>query len=48
MSVKKSFDFDEETANTLEILAKEMRISEEELIKIAIELYKKKKEDNEL
>ena len=47
MSVELSFDFDEETAKTLEKLAKEMGISEEEVIKIAIELYKRKKEDNE-
>ena len=43
MLVKLSFDFDEETVKTLEKLAKKMGISEEEVIKIAIELYKKKK-----
>ncbi len=46
MLVKLSFDFDEDTASTLEKLAKEIGISEEKVIKIAIELYKKKKEDN--
>ena len=43
MLIKLSFDFHEDTANTLEKLAKEMGISEEEVIKIAIELYRQKK-----
>ena len=44
MSVKLSFDFDIKTAKTLERLTKEMGISEDEVIKMAIELYKKREE----
>jgi len=47
VSVELSFDFDEETAKTLEKLAKEMGISEEEVIKIAIKLYEVKRESKQ-
>ena len=43
MAVKISMNFDEKTANILEKLAKEMGIIDEEVIKIAIKLYRQKK-----
>ena len=43
MAVEMSIDLDEETAKTLEELSKEMGISEEEVIKIALKLYEKKR-----
>ena len=52
MAVEVSIDLDEETAKTLEELSKEMGISEEEVIKLALKVYEKKrekaKEDKEL
>ncbi len=52
MAVEMSIDLDEETVKTLEKLSKEMGISEEEVIKLALKLYEKErekaKEDKEL